>query len=357
MYSIAIAADRKYTKDGSVGPWFDDEKMQATLQSNGHQASVISWEDTNLDLLKFDSIFVSSTWNGCIEPDKYTDWLDACEIDNQRRLINDRTVLDAGFCKYQYWHILESLLESEPEIQRIGHLTPSNYYKDGGSVKARDVKPLAEHRLADILTELDQSSQWSQSNIVLKPVISGDGINTFVYNRFGCNIPIDDDKRSQFVLKHAEEAEEIFQKLARDKLHGGVLLQPYMNGVEVGEYSLTVLGRTCTHAIQKPALFKGDNSRRRRFVALDQLPNHMIFFAESLVGLLDEHFGAGAISRARVDLFYQDETLILCELECVEPNTNLKIIENQSKDMLNDILQTYASVIESRTAKLVSLRR
>jgi hypothetical protein len=352
MNRIAIAAETEYTPHGRVGPWFDDQLLQGALAARGHQVDIISWEDTTLNPLCFDAIFVSSTWNSCVDPSAFTAWLDACEQDSQRRLINDRVVLDAGFVKYRYWHLLERALHSNPAIQMLGQLTPSRFYVDGAVVENGGVEPLSGRRLADVLAELDRDPQWAQASIVLKPVISADGIDTFVYNRHGYAIPIDEKKRAQFVLGSAEDADATFVRLARDRGRHGVLLQPYMDGVEAGEYSLTILGRSCTHAIQKPKLFKGDGSSRRQVVALDRLPGSMLPFAEKLVEWLDGHFGAGAVSRARADLFNQHGTPVLCELECVAPNTNIWVVAHHNASLADSIVQEYANVIEQRTAVL-----
>jgi hypothetical protein len=69
----------------------------------------------------------------------------------------------------------------------------------------------------------------------------------------------------------------------------------------------------------------------------------MLAFAEGLVGWMEERFGPGAISRARVDLFAQDQGPVLCELECVDPNTNLRLLGRR-----------YAQVIAARTAALTA---
>lgn len=130
------------------------------------------------------------------------------------------------------------------------------------------------------------------------------------------------------------------------------MLQPYVRGVEAGEHSLTFIGRKCTHAVRKPKLFKGDGSSRRELVALAELPAGMLAFAEGLVGWMDEQFGVGSLSRARVDLFDQDGGPILCELECVDPNTNLRLVAQRDAEAVGLIGQAYAQVIAARAEAL-----
>ncbi|NJO81379.1 MAG: hypothetical protein HC828_00555 [Blastochloris sp.] len=355
MLRIAIAAAAAYTPAGANGPWFDDQVLQAALAEAGHAATIISWESGDVDLRQFDAIFVSSTWNGCADPHAFRAWLDACEADGRRRLINDRAVLDAGFVKSRYWRLLEDALTQHAALRALGRLTPSRFYV-AGDVGQDGAEALAGHSLADVLAELDRDPQWAAENLVLKPVISADGIDTFVYNRFKRAIPIDDAKRAQFVLATPDQAEATLQRLADDTLRGGVVLQPYMRGVEAGEYSLTVLGHVCTHAVRKPKLFKGDGSSRREVIALADLPAGMGAFAEGLVGWMDAQFGAGALSRARVDLFDQDGIPVLCELECVDPNTNLRLVAQRDAATAQQIGRRYAEVIAARAATLAAIQ-
>lgn len=355
MARIAIAAEAAYTPGGSAGPWFDDQLLKEALEADGHAAAIVSWEDGSVDLLQFDAIFVSSTWNGCVDPPAFVAWLDACEADGRRRLINDRAVLDAGFVKSRYWHLLEGALQRSPTLQAMGQLTPSRFYV-AGDAGQNGAEPLAGRGLADVLVELRGDPEWSDANLVLKPVISADGIDTFVYNRFGRAIPIDDAKRGQFVLTTASQAEAVFQRLAGDTLRGGVVLQPYIQGVEAGEHSLTFIGHECSHAVRKPKLFKGDGSSRRELIVLTDLPARMLLFAEGLVGWLYDQFGAGAVSRVRVDLFDQGGAPVLCELECVDPNTNLRLLAERNPAAAQQVGQHYAQVIAARTATLIAMR-
>lgn len=348
MSNIAIAAQASLTFGGKAIPSPDDQLLQAELKNRGHRVEIINWENVRTNPLQFDSIFISSTWNACLYPQEFLAWLSSCEQDGQRRLINDHAVLEAGFFKDRYWHRLEQILKNAPSLQDLAELTPSRFFLEGAVTLGEGVEALDSRRLAEILAELDETPEWAQSNIVFKPVVSADGRDTFVYNRFKRTIPIDEEKRAKFVLESAQEAEVEFRRLAKNTVRRGVLLQPYIEGVESGEYSLTILGGQCTHAIQKPKLFKGDGSIRRKVVELDKLPRNMQRFAEALVQTLDTHFGSGSISRARVDLFDRQGIPVLCELECVEPNTNINIVAKHNESIAKKIVQHYADVIENQ---------
>jgi hypothetical protein len=111
----------------------------------------------------------------------------------------------------------------------------------------------------------------------------------------GRSIPTDAEKRDAFVLETFAQAEAVFQRLAADPKRGGVLVQPYMPGVETDEYWLTFLGGSCTHAVRKPPLFKGDGSTRRRAVDLPDLQPRLLAFAEQMLGWMRNHNQPAAI--------------------------------------------------------------
>jgi hypothetical protein len=350
MLRIAIAAQASYTAAGQHGPWFDDQQLQQALIAHGHAAEIIAWEQST-DLQQYDAIYVSSTWNDCYDPPRFLAWLAACEQDGRPRLINDRAILELGFAKQRYWQVLSLLLEQNPALAAIGQLIPSRFYLHAAAAGS-GIEAVNGRSLAAILAEADQDPAWQQANLVFKPTISADGINTFVYNRWQHSIPIDDAKRAEFVLTDDTQAERIFQHLAADQYRQGVVIQPYMTGVEAGEYSLIFLGSHYSHAVQKPKLFKGDGSSRRRMVPYEQLPPRMAAFSEQLVGALHAATGAGAISRLRLDLFDQDGLPVLCELECVSPNINLRVIARDDPAQAARITQIYAETIAKRALVL-----
>ena len=349
MSIIAIAAEPDHTPGGALGPWYDDEKLKEALAARGHKVTIISWEESGIDLFQFDSVFVSTTWNACDHPQEFVKWLDRIESDGRKRLINSRKVIDDGFIKYRYLSVLLDFFGDTVDHGKSGYITPSEFYIDGDPPHKR-VKSLNGRVLSDILAELDINSRWRESDIVIKPVISADGKNTFVYNRTGNALSVDEEKRSQFVIKGMKIAQAAFSNLANDRSRGGAILQPYMRGIEEGELSLTFFKRRCSHAIQKPRLFKGDGSTRRRALRLTDLPYKALEFSHDLIAYMDNYYGENEIVRSRIDLIHEDGTPVLCEFECVEPNTNIRIIADQLGTSIADpIFQQYAGVIEART--------
>ena len=347
MSAIAIAAESDYTPAGRFGAWYDDENLKAALEARGHRVTVIDWRDSAADLTSFDAVFVSTTWNGCDAPEAFQAWLDRCEADGRPRLINPRRVIDDGFFKYRYLSILTDMFGQEPVPGRSAYVTPSAFFISGDPPDPR-VSDLAGRSLADVLAELDRNEQWSRSDIVIKPVISADGKDTFVFNRTGREIRIDDDKRDRFVVGDIDRADEWFRRIAADRDRRGAIVQTYMEGVEQGEYSLTFFNGRCSHAIRKPPLFMGDGSVRRIAVPLGDLPPEIRHFGRRVVEGMIDHYGPGMLVRCRVDLFHQNGLPVLCEFESVDPNTNIKVIADQlGQAEAEAVFDNYAAAIEA----------
>ncbi|MEM8671987.1 MAG: hypothetical protein AAGG48_31000 [Planctomycetota bacterium] len=381
---IALAAEAKYVNR----LWFDDRKLLAELKNRGHHVQVIDWQDKEQRVDHFDSIFICTTWNGCHHPRDYIRFLNKCNA-GKPRLINDREVLGIGFSKSFYWPLLEQLLERNEHDGTNpsgvdGTLTKSHFFVDGEPITAGGCEESLDGRsLCDILEELE----WDTRRIVLKPAISASGFNTFVYVPEGAK-PIDATQvrpgKEAFVLRCKNDARRTFVKLARNTINNGVVLQPYVDAVEsedCAEHSMVVIGGKCVHAVKKMPLFGGCRTKDRTFIPTrdedrkripvndnnNEKVKEMREFAEYLVQQLANEFGKNSVSRARADIFYHEGRPTLCELECVDPNTNLEVVLTGNleagggdsrevvafrKQALREIVEEYARVIEERTATL-----
>jgi hypothetical protein len=337
--------------------WYDDKELAKKLIERGHFVRIISWEDRTIDISPFDAVFVSSTWNGCLFPGKYIEWLHAIQEDGRRRAINGLTVLLDHFQKYRYLSLLIEQVDRCDRMPSSGYIVPSRFYIDGPSPHG-SVESLQGRTLDDVMAELDRDDPWRHANIVIKPAISADGLDTFVYNRTGTEIALDVDKRRRFEITDPDTARAWFMRIAGDRERGGAIVQPYVRGVERGEYSLTFFNDRCHYAVRKPGLFKGDGMNRRRFIPLDRLPDRLMDFAQLIVDTTIGIYGYGEITRSRVDLFMEDGIPVLCELECVDPNTNIKVLADKTdrnRDencLLNVIFDEYADAVEGRVTDL-----
>jgi hypothetical protein len=354
-YHIAIATKTEHATAG--GFWLDDAWLKSELERRGHQVDIIDWHDDTIELTDYHAIFVSSTWDIPDHPAAFEGWLDRCEADGNIRLINASHMLRRGIRKYDY---LGDLIEWFGEvISKGGSVVPTRFYVTQASQhQVRNLEVITGKTFADLLVELDRDPLWSGKSIVVKPVTSADGKNTFLYDRTTTGriltyYPHD-------VLRHLEEAQAKFAAILNNPTSNGVILQPYMDGVTEGEYSLTFFGLTLSHAVQKPPGFKADRSLDRRYIERDHLPQGMVDFARQVILEFERRYGASSLTRTRVDLFVgtsndSDRCPIVSEVEFVELNTNIRIVNRDKGESEREkVVGLFADAIEQRIDELSS---
>ncbi|WP_422028217.1 ATP-grasp domain-containing protein [Pyruvatibacter mobilis] len=331
--SLAIA--------GRETPWFDDVLLAEELRSRAVEVDLVDWRSTDFEPGRYDSIYVSSTWNLREEPDAFLRWLTKCEEDGRRRLINDARVLRDGVIKSVYLSELAATFGEDDK--RSGSITPSRFFSRNGSSE-HHTQAAAARAFADIVGELDEQRAWRGRDLVLKPIVSADGHNTFVVAR-SAPIPA---ARPEHVLDECG-AERVFRSIIQADGGYGAILQSYQAGIERGEYSLVFLRGVFSHAILKPPGFRSSDTSKRRALVRQDLPPGMLSFAQDVVEWALGHYGDGAVTRARIDLIQADRGPVLCEMECVEPNTNLRSFGESAQAM---IVAVYADAVQARLGEL-----
>ncbi|MEM6285481.1 MAG: hypothetical protein AAF787_25040, partial [Chloroflexota bacterium] len=347
MHRIAIATESKYVEKK---PWDEDGWLKAALEGRGHTVDIIDWMDDSINVQDYDAIFVSSTWNIPDAPSQFEDWLKRCEI-GKPRLINPYAVLAEGIKKYDYMGLL---LKQFGEVESDdGSIVPTRFYTVSPPPRGvYNLETLNGRTLEQILETLDKTDLWRGKDIVLKPATSADGKHTYVYNRSGNDVMVKAEYKDR-ILTTLREAEAEFDRIMQDPNSNGIMVQVYMPAVENGEYSLTFFDGQFSHAVQKPPGFRADNSNLRRLRKPDEI---MLAFAMRAIQYICDKFEVETLTRCRVDLFYGDNRCpILCELEFVDPNMNIKRVnEELGEAKRNEVVSNLADAIERRTRELAS---
>lgn len=325
---IAFAVQHDLVKPNTSS---DDWLIKAELEKLGIEVDVIDWRDSRVDLNKYDSIFVSSTWNAAVHSDEFIAWMKRCEV-GKKRLINDIEVLLLGLHKDKYLTLLEKQFGDVDSS--AGSITPSAYIKPDDK----------EQSFTTVRQELQQKGGLWQGNMVIKPIISAIGMNTYL---------ITDDqkllKKPNSVYRSFEEAEAIVQKLVHKKGSRGVIIQPFMPAVETsGEYQLIFIENKFSHAIVKPKGFGNRSSAGKKPLLASELPEGMLEFAERIMQFYAAKFPSG-VTRARFDLFAGEKGPILCEAEVVEPHTNIRRLATEQQ---KTVISQYAQALIKRTNEL-----
>jgi glutathione synthase/RimK-type ligase-like ATP-grasp enzyme len=120
-------------------------------------------------------------------------------------------------------------------------------------------------------------SIWA-GDIVLKPIISADGDDTYRFTTDQQLISKDKNRYKPF-----SAADSIMKDLITRKDSRGVIIQPFIPSVEKsGEYQLVFIGGNFSHATVKPKGFKNNNTNERQPVSPEALPKCMYEFANKI---------------------------------------------------------------------------
>lgn len=310
---------------------YDDKSLKAVLTHRGAKVDIIDWKAVSKDKLKkYDGIIVTTTWNLHRYPEEFEAWIESCEEDGRKRLINDKELLQAGIRKDRY---LVPLLEQFGiKDSKEGCIIPSVFVKDGDTNQKYKNKSFLA-----ILEELkkENPSIWS-GDVVIKPITSADGDNTYRLTTNAGLIAKDNAKCKKF-----DNGNKLFDDILKNKNSNGVIIQPFMKAVEdSGEYQLIFIDGEFTHATLKSKGFKEYGKRTE--VNKDDLPAGMYDFAASVVDFLRRKYAPSVMTRIRVDLFASAKGPILCEAEMVEPNTSLSCLK---KDKQTEVVNKFADAI------------
>lgn len=325
---IAIASDHLNMPSGK-NSFQDDQELKEEIGLMGAYVEISDWRNTATDWNQFDAIFISSTWDIPAHGEAFIQWIRACNSD-RNRVINDGQLIIDNVIKSRY---LSRLIKHFGVQVPSGMAITPSYFIGKNESEEDQTNSIGNRSLKDILNELDATDpdNWRNRDIVVKPIVSADGNNTFLYKRI-----------------EIETVEKSFQQLLTGSVRG-IILQPYIQAVEEGEYCLVFFNDRYSHAIQKQGGFKNHSIKERRFIPEIQLPENMVYFAKKIIHFMQESYHKNALTRTRIDFLYSNGQIILCELECTEPNTNLQSLPEQIKA---DVLKNYASAIFQEAVRL-----
>lgn len=255
----------------------EDLLLKQELMNNNINAEIISWEDMTIDYSKFDCLILRSAWGYQDKYLEFKEWLQMIKNKNIL-LLNYPDIIINNIQKNKQFNILKK--------NNIPFISTSFVYNE-----------------ADLLERLALNTLT-----VIKPIISGSGKNTYLINQ-------NDPSNLRNILNGLKN---IF--IQNDN---GIMIQPYFNGIENGEYSCIFIDGINTHNMLR---FPGVFSEKKRPIYLSSVPNCVKKIAND-VSKLEEFSG---YLYMRVDIVLQDGNPIIMEVELAEPDLLFKYIENDS---------------------------
>lgn len=255
----------------------EDLLLKQELIKSNISTEIISWEDKAIDYSKFDCLILRSAWG---YQDKYLEfkqWLQMIKNKNTL-LLNCPDIIINNIQKDKQFNILKK--------NNIPFINTNFVYTEEDLLKNIDSTPFA----------------------VIKPIISGSGENTYLIKQ-----------------EKLPNLRNILNQLNRVFVQNdnGIMIQPYINGIENGEYACVFIDGINTHNMLR---FPGVFSEKKRPIYLSSIPCSVKKMAYD-VSKLEEFSG---YLYMRVDIVLQDGNPMIMEVELAEPDLLFKYIENDN---------------------------
>lgn len=274
MDSIAIVSCNNW-KD----KLFEDQLLKRKIIENGYSAEIISWEEEK-NFKKYDKYILRSIWG---YQNKYLDfkkWLNTLK-ENNKKVFNNVDIVLNNIKKDKQFEILFNNKIPTVETIFIDDYTKINNYK----------------------------------GCVVKPSISGSGENTFLIN----------DENSCEISK-------IFKGLLQENGDLKIMVQPFIKGINNGEYSVIFINGILSHTmIRYPGIF----SIKKRPELVKNPPLSVIKLAKKVSKIKD--FDNYLYMRA--DIVLENNNPIIMEIELTDPDLMTKYIDSSRiQDKIMELL-------------------
>lgn len=280
----------------SCDKWKDKIKEDLLLQKElikiGIDAEIISWENTDVDYNEFNCLILRSVWGYQDNYEKFKEWLLFIKANNLT-IFNDVNIILDNIRKDVQFEILKKY--SIPYI-------PTRIIR--------------------------KSIDWNELNFygqkfVVKPIISGSGNNTY---KFDSNDEVDEIIRKKY--------ETILQQS-----DNGLMIQPFVSGINNGEYSCVFIDGINTHNMLR---FPGVLGEKKRAEYLTTVPKSVLDLATQ-VSNIPEFSG---YLYARIDIVLENNRPYIMEVELTEPDLLIKYISD--KEIQGQVLNKLVKKVERR---------
>lgn len=268
----------------------EDLMLQQSLLESGIITDLVSWQDSTINFSEYDCLILRSVWGYQNDYEQFKNWLLYLKT-NQVDIYNDVDMVLNNIRKDKQLDILDRY--------SISHI-PTIILKDASNL--RIIKDFCE-------------------NLVIKPLISGSGKNTFLL-------------KSDEIRFISDECSFIFEQQ-----DNGIMVQPFISGIENGEYACIYIDGVNTHNMLR---YPGVLAEKKRPMFLSTIPNNVSRLAER-VSQIPEFKNSLYM---RVDIVLDNNEPKVMEVELAEPDLLIKYIEDDK--IQKDVVKTFTKRIERR---------
>jgi len=259
--------------DKWVGKVKEDLLLKFELNKLLIDVDIISWQDRDVDYSKYDAIVIRSLWGYQDYIEEFYDYLDFLKKHNVK-VFNSIDVMRDNLNKYKQFKLLDKY--------DVPHIDTFFLNKD----------------------ELDKIDKYSKKyeDLVVKPIISGSGNNTFIISNT--------IKKNNI---NSSEVKEKYKNVLND-FNDYLMVQPFVKEIEDGEISVVLFDNVVSHiVVRNTSIFNDKGSIS--VLGLD-------FFDKNMKAVVDKCKRIKEYQDAlymRVDLVKIGDSYKVMELELVEP--------------------------------------
>lgn len=270
----------------------EDLLLQKELLKNGIDAEIISWQNKNIDYSEYNCLILRSVWGYQDDYENFKEWLLFIKENNLIMFNNVNIILD-------------------------------NIRKDV------QFEILKKYNIPYIPTTIIRESiNWNkldfyEQEFVVKPIISGSGDNTY---KFAANEEIDEMIRKKY-------------EITLQQADNGLLIQPFVSGINKGEYSCVFIDGINTHNMLR---YPGVLGEKKRAEYLTTVPKSVLDLAIQ-VSNIPEFSG---YLYARIDIVLENNKPYIMEVELTEPDLLIKYVPDV--EVQRQILNKFVKKIERR---------
>lgn len=270
----------------------EDLLLQKELIKNGINAEIISWQNKDINYGKYNCLILRSVWGYQDYYEQFKEWLLFVKANNII-IFNDVNI------------ILDNI---KKDIQ---------------------FEILKKYNIPCIPTTIiKESLDWNKLNlygqrIVIKPIISGSGNNTYRFD-------LTEETNENIIKKY---------KTILQQSDNGLMIQPFVSGINKGEYSCVFIDGINTHNMLR---FPGVLGEKKRAQYLTTVPESVLELATK-VSNIPEFSG---YLYARIDIVLEKNKPYIMEVELTEPDLLIKYISDE--EIQGQILNKLVKKVERR---------
>ena len=274
----------------------EDQLLERYLKDEGNDVKIISWEDSNFELMDYSALVLRSVWGYQNKYVEFKNWL--LKIKKLGiPIFNNADIILNNIRKDKQFEILKT-----------------------NNIPFIDTKFI--YNMEDFYSCISDNSL----NVV-KPIISGSGENTFIIDK--------ENIKSTITLN---QLEQIYSKILLES-DNGIMIQPFIESIENGEFSCVYIDGKNTHNMLR---FPGIFTAKKKPIFLPNLPKQVSELSKK-ISLLEEYKD---YLYMRVDIVMHNDAPLIMEVELAEPDLLTKYIED--KNIQKEAIKVLSKSINKR---------